>query len=126
MWSGFKGMRSFQGMRRLAVVGVALAGVLGTGAAGTATAAGEETAVFCPIGYMCLQPLFGSQPVLVRQGDRATFSPALRVTEVTNSTSVTYCVTGGLNYALPAGGTQTWDSTVNSVAPMPVPGACLA
>lgn len=114
--------------RRIAAVGAVLAVALGTGVGGaaSATAAEDGAAVFCPVGYLCLQPLLGSRPVLVKQGDRASFSPALRVTEVTNGTNVTYCVTGDFSYGLPAGRTQTWDSSVISVAPMPAGGACLA
>ncbi|MDX2824024.1 hypothetical protein Sipo8835_43115 [Streptomyces ipomoeae] len=113
------------GLRRTVAVGAVLAGALGTGLSGTAAAAQDTAAVACPIGYVCLQPLLGSQPVLVRQGESARFSPALRVTEVTNSTSVRYCVTGDFSYGLPPGGTQTWDSSVIGLAPMPPGGACL-
>lgn len=93
---------------------------------GGAAAAEDEAVVICQTGYVCLQPLLGTQPVLVKEGERATFNPALQVTEVTNMTRVTYCVTGGLSYGLPPGGTQTWDSSVNTVGPRPGPGACLA
>lgn len=112
-------------LRRVVSLGAVLAMALGTGVGGAA-AAEDEAVVLCPTGYVCLQPLLGTQPVLVKEGERATFNPALQVTEVTNMTRVTYCVTGGLSYGLPPGGTQTWDSSVNTVGPRPGPGACLA
>ncbi|MDX3645502.1 hypothetical protein [Streptomyces sp. MB09-02B] len=113
------------GLRRVAAVGAALAVALGTGVGGAA-AAEDEAVVTCQYGYVCLQPLLGARPVMVKEGERATFNPALQVTEVTNMTRVAYCVGGGLSYALPPGGTQTWDSSVFTVGPMPVPGACAA
>ncbi|WP_180303957.1 hypothetical protein [Streptomyces sp. JV178] len=113
--------------RRIAVVGAVFAVALGTGVSGaaSATAAGDGAALACPVGYLCLQPQSGSRTVLVRQGERASFSPALRVAEVTNSTRVTYCVTGDFSYPLGAGRTQSRESSVVSVAPMPPGGACL-
>ncbi|MEV0217882.1 hypothetical protein [Streptomyces sp. NPDC050704] len=105
--------------RRFAAVVAVLAVALGTGAVGSAAAAeaGAE-AVACPKGYVCLLPQFGSgQPVLVKEGDTAKFSPALTVTEVTNATSVAYCVGGNLNYPLGPGRTQTGVSQVNTVEP---------
>ncbi|MGW0709306.1 hypothetical protein ACWD4G_25685 [Streptomyces sp. NPDC002643] len=114
------------GLRRVVAVGAVLAGAVGTGLSGTAVAAEDSAAVACWSGYLCIQQQLGSQVLMVRQGEQMTFSPAVPATEVTNMTSVTYCVLGGLNYALPSGGTQTWDSTVSAVAPMPPGGACLA
>lgn len=111
--------------RRIAVVGAALAVALGTTALGTASAAEGAAAVVCPKGYVCLLPLFGSgAPVLVKEGDSAKYDPALTVAEVTNSTAVTYCVGGDLNYPLAAGRTQTGTNRVTSVTPS-AGGACL-
>lgn len=92
--------------------------------AASATAAEDEAAVLCPVGYVCLQPLLGSQPVLVKEGDRATYSPALQVTEVTNNTNTGYCIGGSLSYPLGPRQTQTWDHGVNFVTPAPGSSFC--
>ncbi|GAA3007968.1 hypothetical protein [Streptomyces fulvorobeus] len=105
--------------QRFAAVCAVLAVTLGTAAVGSAAAAeAGAAAVACPRGYVCLLPQFGSgQPVLVKEGDTAKFSPALTVAEVTNATSVTYCVIGSLSYPLGPGRTQTGVGQVNAVGP---------
>ncbi|MFE7762667.1 hypothetical protein [Streptomyces sp. NPDC057438] len=105
--------------RRAAAVGAVLAVALGTGTSGAAAAsgAGEEAVVSCLRGYVCLQPLLGSQPVMVREGDRAAYSPALRVTAVVNATNTPYCVGGSLSYPLGPGQTQDYDHAVSRVSP---------
>ncbi|MGW1717249.1 hypothetical protein [Streptomyces sp. NPDC002156] len=91
----------------------------------SASAAEREAAVACPTGYVCLLPLLGSgQPLLVPAGQRVSFDPALLITEITNSTSLGYCVTGQLSHGLAPGQTNTWDNSVRAVAPSI--GACLA
>ncbi|WP_371577539.1 hypothetical protein [Streptomyces sp. NBC_01314] len=106
-------------LRRIAAVGAVLAVALGTGWSGAASAgaAEDEAVVSCLHGYVCLQPLFGAQPVLVKEGDRATYSPALRVSAVVNATNTAYCIGGSLSYPLGPGQTQTWDHGVNYVSP---------
>ncbi|MGW1668843.1 hypothetical protein [Streptomyces sp. NPDC002324] len=109
------------GSRRAAAVGAVLAVAFGTGMSGAtaadASAAGEEAVVSCLRGYVCLQPLLGAQPVMVREGDRATYSPALRVTAVVNATDTPYCVGGTLSYPLGPGQTQSYDHGVNQLSP---------
>ncbi|MFC9847356.1 hypothetical protein ACFWFF_37225 [Streptomyces sp. NPDC060223] len=109
---------SYSGTRRIAAVGAALAFALGTGALGTAAASEGAAAVECAKGYLCLLPLFGNgDPVLVPEGEKAGFNPALAVTEVTNSTGVTYCVSGNLSYGLGPGQTQSGIYQVTVVEP---------
>jgi hypothetical protein len=104
--------------RRFAAAGAVLAVAFGTGMSGAASAAaGDEAVVSCLRGYVCLQPVLGAQPVLVKEGDRATYSPALRVTAVTNATNTPYCVGGTLSYPLGPGQTQTYDHGVSHVSP---------
>ncbi|MFD9039279.1 MULTISPECIES: hypothetical protein [Streptomyces] len=107
------------GSRRAAAVGAVLAVAFGTGMSGAtaASAAGDEAVVPCLRGYVCLQPLLGAQPVMVREGDRATYSPALRVTAVVNATNTPYCVGGTLSYPLGPGQTQSYDHGVNQLSP---------
>ncbi|MFE7843120.1 hypothetical protein ACFU53_45800 [Streptomyces sp. NPDC057474] len=51
------------------------------------------------------------------EGDRATYSPALQVTAVTDATNTAYCIGGSLSYPLGPGQTSTWDHGVNYVSP---------
>ena len=87
----------------------------------------HTTAALCAFGYVCIQPATGSTPVRVPQGSSRQFPGGLKATSITNLTTLTYCVTGSLNFALASGATRNQQLTVNSVAPLPgAGGACLA
>ncbi|SEH02664.1 hypothetical protein SAMN05444920_12891 [Nonomuraea solani] len=76
-------------------------------------------AAVCPTGYVCLQPSAASaRPVLVKEGDSRSFSSGLKVGQVSNQTSVAYCVTSTpYSYALSARQAATRAHTVLSVRP---------
>ncbi|WP_188191309.1 hypothetical protein [Nonomuraea sp. SYSU D8015] len=86
--------------------------------------AAGQSAVVCPTGYLCLQPSSTSaRPVLVREGTSRSFSGGLRVSEVSNRTSVAYCITSQpYNYALSPSQSAVRAHTVLSVRPG---GVCL-
>ncbi|MGW0819814.1 hypothetical protein [Streptomyces sp. NPDC002845] len=103
---------------------LAVAAAVGTGAVGSASAA-EKAVVPCEKGYVCLVPLYGTGwPVLVPEGKSADFDPALRISEITNNTSITYCVGGDLHYPLGSGQTRTGVQQVTGLDPS-YGGACL-
>ncbi|WP_216589991.1 hypothetical protein [Streptomyces brasiliscabiei] len=118
-------MRSgVKGSGRIAVIGVALAGVLAAAAAGTAGAA--ASAVPCASGWVCLSenPSGTGRIYSLAQGAVARFVPAARVGEATNSTTVDYCVIGSVSYVLRPGETRTQPSWVNLVTPRTSGGTC--
>lgn len=92
---------------------------LGTGAAGSASAAEGREAVACTWGHVCLRPLLGGRTVMVPAGQQVRFGPALRVTEVTNASTTSYCVGGDFGSPLGPGQTQTYDHSVSLLTPVP-------
>ncbi|MEU6801596.1 hypothetical protein [Streptomyces neyagawaensis] len=116
-------------IRRTAAVGGVLAVVLGTGMTGvaTATAATGSTAVVpCPRGFVCLSetPNGAGRIYRLAQGSSVFFASPVAVGEVTNSTTVDYCVTGTPSYVLRPGQTRTGPNQVRSLSPRPTGGAC--
>ncbi|MEW9555293.1 hypothetical protein [Nonomuraea sp. NPDC050783] len=99
----------------LAATAAALA-TAATLAAQPASATGRAT---CPAGYLCLQPSSSSaRPVLVEQGGSRSFPDGLQVSQVSNQTGVTYCVSGTpYGYTLGARKAVTRAHTVLSVKP---------
>ncbi|WP_079049796.1 hypothetical protein [Streptomyces torulosus] len=118
-------------IRRTAAVGGVLAVVLGTGMTGvataTATAAEGSTAVVpCPRGFVCMSeaPNGAGRTYRLAQASSVFFASPVAVSEVTNSTTVDYCVTGTPSYVLRPGQTQTGPNQVRSLSPRPTGGAC--
>ena len=84
---------------------------------------GPRTTAACPVGYLCIEPAKGVRPILVKEGESRQFPGGLAAASLANLTTVTYCVTGSLNFDLPSGSTSDRLTTVTGVAPMG--GACL-
>ncbi|MFF7261309.1 hypothetical protein ACFZCL_13625 [Streptomyces sp. NPDC008159] len=119
-------------IRRTAAVGGVLAVVLGTGMTGVATAttattaAGSAAVVPCPRGFVCMSeaPNGAGRIYRLAQGSSVSFASPVAVGEVTNSTTVDYCVTGTPSYVLRPGQTHTGPNQVRSLSPRPTGGAC--
>ncbi|MEU6224018.1 hypothetical protein [Streptomyces sp. NPDC047042] len=100
--------RRTRGIRVLvAAVGSTLALGLGTASASaSASAAGQGTAaVPCPSGFVCLVSTDGMIRATVMEGATGSLLPAMRAAEITNNTSIWYCVTGTTTRGIAPGDT---------------------
>jgi hypothetical protein len=97
-----------------------------TGVATATADAGSTAVVPCPRGFVCMSeaPDGAGRTYRLAQGSSVFFASPVAVGEVTNSTTVDYCVTGTPSYVLSPGQTRTGPNQVRSLSPRPTGGAC--
>jgi hypothetical protein len=99
-----------------AVVGAALFAATPVRQAEAASPA-SPAAVFCALGFVCLQPTAGGQPIQIPAGQSRTFTGGIKVSSFANLTELDYCVLGSPSFGLPAFSALDREQPVSAVGP---------
>ncbi|WP_327353344.1 hypothetical protein [Streptomyces sp. NBC_01304] len=114
-------------LRRAVAAGAVLAavGALSAATVSTASAAGDDSrALVCQRGYVCLTEYGNPVVIMLPEGEARTFTPAKTILEVSNSTTVSYCIDANPNTGVAPGKILTARQTVDRIYPVPAGAAC--
>ncbi|WP_199545845.1 hypothetical protein [Streptomyces sp. N35] len=116
-------MRHKTGLRIAAALSTAAAlGALTGTPAGAATDSAK--AVPCQQGYVCYVEYGEFVSERIAQGESRTFDPAITITDITNWTTMGYCISGNPNTGLAPGRSLTVTQTITAIRAVPAGGAC--
>ncbi|MDG4864388.1 hypothetical protein P8605_40215 [Streptomyces sp. T-3] len=111
-------------MRRVVAAGAVLTAVGALSAATAPTAGADSRVLVCQRGYVCLTEYGNPVVIMLPEGEARTFTPAKTIVEVSNSTTVSYCIDANPNTGVAPGKILTFTQTVDRIYPVPAGAAC--